>query len=426
MVTPSPVTPPPPPGGPIRPWASLALPDSRLLWLGFVLTQFATQSQQVANLWQVYELTHSALELGLTGLFQAVPLLVIGMFGGALADALDRRWVIYVSQVVRFVAVAVLALVTQLGAAEVWHVYASTLVFTAFGVFDRPARTALTPNVVPRHLLFNAIALQTTGNQLARLVGPALAGGVISVFGLAAMYWLIAGATLLVVALTMMMRTSGQRPVGFSALSVTAMALDGMRFLLSSRVIMGLIALDGALNFFGAFRAVMPIFADQVLGVGAGGLGMLLGAPGIGALLGSLFITSLGDVPWKRRLVMGTSLVYGLCAMPLGYSPWFGVSLLLAGVLGVCDSVGATVRQTTVQVLTPDALRGRVSSAHQMFTMGGPSLGYLQIGVVASIIGAPAALLVGGALCCLTVAAVGAWWRAAGEVSLDPVVELAD
>jgi len=392
-------------------WGALALRDARLLLAGFALTQFGTQAAQVANLWQVYELTKSPLELGLTGLFQAIPLLGVGMFGGALADALDRRLLINVAQVMRFVVIATLAVLTQTGAVEVWHVYASTLLFTGFGLFDRPARASIIPNVVPRALLFNAIGLQTTGNQMARLTGPALAGAAIAGWGLSATYSLVAASALLGIVLMALMGPISQQRAGFSALSVTSMAVDGMRFLLSSPVILGLILLDGALNFFGAFRGVMPILADQVLSVGPEGLGLLLAAPGIGSVLGSLFITGLGQVAWRGRLVMIASVVYGLCCLPLAYSPWFPVSLLLGGVLGFCDAIGATVRQTTVQVLTPDPLRGRVSSAHQVFTMGGPSLGYVQIGLVASVIGAQAALLTGGVLSCIAVVAVAAWWR---------------
>jgi predicted MFS family arabinose efflux permease len=347
----------------------------------------------------VYELTKSPLDLGLTGLFQAIPLLGFGMFGGALADALDRRLLINISQSIRFGVVLVLGLLTQLGTVEVWHVYASTLVFTAFGLFDRPARASIIPNVVPRALLFNAIGLQTTGNQMARLTGPALAGGAIATVGLSATYYLVAASALLAVVLMLMMRPVDQHRVGFSALTVTAMALDGMRFLLASPVILGLILLDGALNFFGAFRGVMPILADQVLGVGPQGLGLLLAAPGVGSVLGSLFVTTLGQVAWRGRLVMGTSIIYGVCCLPLAYSPWFPVSLLLGGVLGFCDSIGATVRQTTVQVLTPDRLRG-------------------QIGLVASVIGAQAALLAGGILCCVAVLAVGVWWRSSSAAAM--------
>lgn len=392
-------------------WGALGLRDARLLLAGFALTQFGTQAAQVANLWQVYELTRSPLELGLTGLFQAIPLLGVGLFGGAMADALDRRLLINVAQAMRFAVVFVLALLTQAGTVEVWHVYASTLLFTGFGLFDRPARASIIPNVVPRALLFNAIGLQTTGNQMARLTGPALAGAAIAGWGLTTTYYLVAASAVLGLVLMALMGPIRQQRAGFSALSVTAMAVDGMRFLFASPVILGLILLDGALNFFGAFRGVMPILADQVLGVGPEGLGLLLAAPGIGSVLGSLFITGLGQVAWRGRLVMGASIVYGLCCLPLAYSPWFPASLLLGGVLGFCDAIGATVRQTTVQVLTPDPLRGRVSSAHQVFTMGGPSLGYVQIGLVASVIGAQAALLVGGILSCIAVVAVGAWWR---------------
>ena len=400
---------------PVRPWASLLDPDYRLLLAGFAGNNLGTNALQVANLWQVYQLSRSALDLGLTGLFQAVPLLTLGLFGGVLADSFDRKKLIVIAQAMRFAVTLALAVLTHFEQAEVWHVYGATMFYTLFGLIDRPARQAIIPNVVPRHYLFNAVALQMTSNQLSRLIGPALAGVLISIIGLTTTYYAIAGSSLLVILFLLMMRTATGRPEGAPQVSMR-MLLEGFQFLWQAPIIMGLIALDCALSFFGAFRTLLPIFAEEVLHVGAAGLGLLYAAPGVGAVAGAAFVMLLGNVNYKGRLVLITTAVYGLVCIPLGYSQWFLLSLALTAALGFLDCVGATVRQTTVQLLTPDALRGRVTSAHQAFSMGAPSLWYLQIGITASIFGAAASLALGGVSCLATVFVIAFWWRKRGAV----------
>ncbi|MEK7217187.1 MAG: MFS transporter [Chloroflexota bacterium] len=404
-------------GGPppvrTKPWAALESPNYLLLWVGFIVTNVGNQALQVANLWQVYELSRSPLELGLTGLFQALPLFIFGVYGGVLADVFERRRLLIISQALRFVAVLLLALLTQLEIAEVWHVYSLTFANTVFGMLDRPARQAIIANVVPREHLFSAVSLQIASTQATRLVGPSIAGVAIAVVGLAATYYAITASVLAAVVLLLVMRVPGVQERVAGGVSFRA-AGEGLRFLLSTPLLVGLIALDAGITFFGSFRPLLPIVAEEILHAGPVGLGALFAAPGVGAVIGSSAVVMMGESRRRGLLVLAGTLLYGLLVMPLGFSQSFLLSLLLAGGLGLFDAFGATVRQTSVQLATPDALRGRVTSVHQMFSMGAPSLGYVQIGVMASLVGEPAALALGGALCMVTAASVLLWWRSRG------------
>lgn len=396
-----------------RPWAALSSPNYLLLWVGFIVVNTGNQALQVANLWQVYELSRSPLELGLTGLFQALPLLIFGVYGGVLADVFERRRLLLASQALRFVAVLLLALLTQFNVAEVWHVYTLTFANTVFGMLDRPARQAIIANVVPREHLFSAVSLQVASVQVTRLVGPSIAGVGIAVVGLAATYHAITLTVVVAVALLLVMRVPGRQERATGGASPRA-ALEGLRFLLNTPLLIGLIALDTGITFFGAFRPLLPIVAEEVLKVGPAGLGALFAAPGLGAVVGSGAVVLMGEHRRQGVLVLAATLLYGLCVIPLGYSQWFLLSLALAGGLGLFDAFGATVRQTAVQLATPDVLRGRVTSVHQMFSMGAPSLGYVQIGIMAAFIGEAAAMALGGTLCLVTAVVVLWWWRRRG------------
>lgn len=392
------------------PWVSLTFREYRLLFAGLCLGQFGMQVFQVATLWQVYELSRSAFEIGLTGLFQALPLFVLGLFGGAVADAVDRKRLIVYTQAGRLAIMIGLTWVTLAGTAEVWHVYAAILLGSALWVFDRPARQSLIPVVVPREYLFNAIGFLTTVNQVSRLVAPSLAGVLIAAFGVGSTYVLVVvsiGAVILVTVPMVLPKSAlDERPE-----MSPRMIVEGFSFLWNNSVLMGLILLDTALTFFGAFRPLMPIFAEEVLHAGPTGLGLLLAAPGAGAVTGAAIVTLMGDRGQRERWVLWGTVLYGLLIVPFGQSQWLAVSMALGFALGLLDAVGATIRQTMVQVLTPDPLRGRVTSIHQMFSMGAPSLGYVQIGITASVLGAGPALVLAGVLVMLCAGAVGLWWR---------------
>jgi MFS family permease len=267
--------------------------------------------------------------------------------------------------------------------------------------------------------MFNAIGFLTTVNQLSRLIAPSLAGVLIAGLGVGSAYVLVVVSIALVILVTVPMALPRSALDERPEMS-PRMIVEGFSFLWNSPILLGLILLDTALTFFGAFRPLMPIFAEEVLHAGPTGLGLLLAAPGAGAVAGAAIVLFLGDRGQRERWVLWATIVYGLLLVPFGESQWLGVSMALGFALGLLDAVGATTRQTMVQVLTPDPLRGRVTSIHQMFSMGAPSLGYVQIGITASVLGTGPALIVAGILVVVCAAAIGFWWRAVSDGSRAP------
>lgn len=379
----------------VRPWASLAFPSYRLLWSASLLSTMGLQMRQFANVWQVYEMTGSPLKLGLTGLFQALPLFTIGLFAGTVTDAVDRRKLLIVSQAINLLLAMVLGLLTLSGRVEVWHIYAVTSLTSAVNVFGQPARVSLISATVPRTHLMNAITLNQVIQQSAQLVGPTLAGLVVAWAGPASAYF--ANATLFIPALAGLaaLRVETPRPTGARGMRFSNV-LEGLNFVRRTPVLVGLILLDTTATLFGSYRALMPVFAKDILHVGPAGLGTLLSAPALGAVLGTIGILSIGNVQRKGLMVLMSTSLYACALVFFGVSHWFGLSLALAGTLGLLDAMGVSVRQTTVQLRTPEHLRGRATSIQQIFAMGAPSLGYLLAGTMASAMGPRLTLFLAG------------------------------
>ena len=373
--------------------------DFRLFYGALVVASLGQQVQNTANLWLIYELTDSPLHLGLLGLSRGVPIIVLSLMGGLVADRVDRRRLIMLTEALMAVVSVALGVLTITGAIAVWHLYAATLLSAALNAVNAPARSALVPNLVPRHHLLNALALNSTVWQTASIVGPALAGLTIAVLGLAASYALTGGAFVLTLGALAIMRVG---PVAARApQSPLKSLIEGLAFVRRRSIILTLLAMDCAATFFGAYRVLMPVFARD-LGVGAEGLGLLLAAPAAGGLLGATIIMSAGNLRYKGLIVASGILAYCAALVLLAVSPWFLLSLLAAGALGLTDSLQATPRSTLIQEITPDELRGRVSSFQTMLTNGVPPLGQTQIGAVAAVIGAPLALI-GGAIACAAI-----------------------
>jgi MFS family permease len=395
---------------PVRPWGSLAYPSYRLLWASLLFSTLAFQMGRMLNLWHVYELSGSALQLGLTGLFQAVPLIVFGLLGGTAADVLNRKLLLLASQAATLVLSLALAALTLADAVQVWHIYAVTAGLTVVNIVDRPARMSIIPALVPQSHLLNAITLHTTVMQLALLLGPLLAGLAITRIGIGDAYLAVALAYLPVIAALALLRVptivAEQRP----RLNLAAM-WEGLRFVTGRQVLLALLLLDTTATFFGGYRALMPIFAEDILRVGPAGFGALMGAPAVGALAGTAVLLGMGRIRRMGLTVILTTALYAGSLALFGASPWFLASLALAGLLGFWDSFGMSIRQTVVQMATPDHLRGRANAILQVFTMGAPSLGYVQAGIMASLLGAPGALVVGAGICGAVVLTVGARWR---------------
>jgi MFS family permease len=357
--------------------------------------------------WQIYDLTGSALALGLSGVFSALPLIPVSLIGGALADAVERRRLMLITAALGMLTVLGLCALTLAGAIEVWHLYAAGFVMTVTGVLDRPSRQSLIPSLVPREHLLNAYTVMTTLGQAGGLVGPMLAGLALALGGPAAGYAVHSVSFLAVVGALVALRVPPVRG-GVRKASLGSIA-EGLRFVGSKQFILGLLGLDVAAMLFGYYQTLLPVVARDVLRVGELGFGVLSAAPAVGSLAGAMLMLTLGTVRKPGWLMLGAVVVYGSALIGLGLSSWFAVALLFAAILGFADAISMAVRQTALQMATPDELRGRVSSAMQISVQGGNSIGAMNLGFGASLLGAGPATALGGVLVILAALLLG--WR---------------
>lgn len=367
-----------------------------LFWSGVILSQIGTRGTVAANLYQVYDLTGSVVQTGLVGAAQAVALLVLSPLGGVYADRMDRRRLLQVAQGASMLVALLLAMLTFSGQAEAWHVVASVLFTTAAATFDQPARQALIPAMVPHEQLPQAIALLNPSRELAILVGPALAGVLIAVGGPGLMYALDAATYAVLVVVLALIRVD-RLTGGGERRSVGASILEGASYVRSRPLIYTLMGLDLSATVFSAYRVLLPALALDVLDVGPTGYGLLSSAPSAGALLATYTIFRVvGRSRRLGRVLLVSLALYGASAVLLAQSPWFGVALLAAMLLGAFDAMATTIRHAAVQIETPDELRGRVSAFYQMSSRGGPAIGDVVVGAAAGVLGPVLALTVGG------------------------------
>ncbi len=385
----------------------------RLLWTIGLLSGSAFQMQQVVNRWLVYELTRDPVQLGLIGAFQAVPLVVLSLFGGAMADKVDRRRLLIVTQAVRTSLALLLLLLAAVGHIQVWHIYLITLMTSSATVFEGPTRQAILPTMVPRSTVTNALVLNASTNQLTRSVGPAIAGLFLAVAAGPALAY---GVNFVLFCLSWLTvwRLKVPHITGDSTRrGVVSMMGQGLSFVRATPVILGLLLLDFCATFFSAYQSLLPVFAKEVLHVGPGGYGALEAAPSIGAFLGSLGVLFLfNGMERKGRAILTAVFLYGLAILSFSLSPVFGVSFLCLVVAGMLDQTAVTMRNSVLLLLTPTELRGRVESIRLIFIQGGPTLGAVQAGFFTSLVGAPITLAVQSGL---VLAAAGIIrWRVPG------------
>jgi MFS family permease len=382
----------------------------RLLWLGLLVSFSGSFMQSAAVLWHVSILVEDdrrALALGLVGLVRVVPIVLCSLISGVAADAFDRRKVMLLTQALMAALAAVLAILTFRGLSVVWPIYLLTAVSSAAGAFDLPARQALTPNLVPREHLPNAVSLNSTMTQTASVLGPALGGLIIASWGLAWVYAFNAASFLMVIAALLAMdRTTptAAAPSDRSQFTLSA-AAEGLRFVFRQPLIRSTMLMDFFATFFSSATALLPIIAQDVLHVGARGYGWLYAAPAVGAVLTSAFM--IGAVNWieRRGLVLIASIaVYGAATIGFGLSTMFAISFFCLAVTGAADTVSMVFRNLIRQLETPDHLRGRMLGVNMVFFMGGPQLGELEAGLVANWLGAVTSVVSGGVGCLLATA----------------------
>jgi len=376
-------------------------------WVGTVLAEVGSRATVAASLFLMYELTNSTAMVGLVGLSQAVALILLSPLGGVLADHLDRRRLLQVTQGVALVVSLALGVVTILGLVLPWHVLLASLLAMAMSMFDRPVRLALTAAIVPRQDLGKALALLNPSREIAILVGPALAGILIAVGGTGVVF-IFAAVTygiliLLLIGIKVTVREKGDRAPFFKSLA------EGVRYVRQRPIIWSLMGLDLSQTLFGAYRVLLPAFALDVLNAGPAGYGLLAAAPSLGALLGTPIIYRLAQRRGSGKIVLLSTMAFGVTCVLFALSPFFALSLVIALGLGFFDALAATIRMSAVQLETPDELRGRVTSLYQLTGRGGPALGDANIGLVASIVGPVIALTAGGLVPIIAAAAVWRW-----------------
>jgi MFS family permease len=381
----------------LAPWASLRYRNySRLFLLSFFATT-AQQMRQAQNFYQVYELSGSAVQLGLTGLAQGIPIFAFGLFGGTLADFFDRKRLLFITTFGNlFVAVA-LGILTLTELIQVWHILLATALTSALNIVLNPTRMALISHLVPRSHLTNAVSLNSSVSQGSHFIGPMLGGlslawmstGNAYLFN--ALFYLPAAAAIFLLNVPVSDKTGREK---FSMASF----LGGVRFLFSEPIILTLVMLDFIVVGVGYYRPLLPVFAKDILFVGPTGFGMLSSAPAVGGIIGTVLLLLIGDVKSKGLLALWSFLAYAAAVGVFAISTSFWLSLLLLGAMGMANSLQAVMRQTTFHLLTPDQVRGRAFAVFNMFSQGANAVGATEVGFMAALLGAPGSLLFGCAV----------------------------
>ena len=368
-----------------------------------MLSTLALHMQTVAVGWQLYALTGSAFDLGLVGLVQFAPTIVLTLVVGQVADRYDRRFVVVICHIAAAGATAVLAWGTFGGWLQRDGILMVMAALGAARAFENPARAALVSGLVPSAMLSRAIAGVTAAGQTARIVGPAL-GGVLYALGPPRLYAIVAVLYLVAGALVAFVR--GARTVRPREEVTTASLFSGIEFILRRRVLLGVLSLDLVAVLLGGATALLPIFARDILGTGPLGLGFLRASPACGALGMSLLLARRPVEHGAGPILFAGVLVFGAATIVFGLSTNFALSLAALAVLGASDLLSVVIRHSLVQLGTPDAMRGRVSAVHSLFTGTSNQLGEFESGLVAALFGAVASVLIGG----VGTVAVAALW----------------
>ncbi len=370
----------------------------------FIAT-LAVQMQSVAVGWQVYAITGNPLDLGLIGLAQFLPFIVLVLPAGQIADRFDRRLILAACYVVEVACAALLLAFTLHGLTQVWPVFSVLVLFGSARAFAMPTSQAITPNLVPRETFGNAVALNSSTFHVATIVGPSL-GGLLYVAGPATVYWIV--TTLLIVSVAFMLAVRLPATIRSTQPATWHTVLEGLRFVRSRPVVLGAISLDLFAVLFGGATAMLPVFARDILATGPEGLGMLRTAPAVGAAVTAALLAFFPLTHFVGRRMFAGVAVFGVAIIVFGLSENFVLSLLALVALGAGDMVSVYVRHMLIQLETPDEIRGRVSAVNAVFIGASNELGEFESGLTAVWFGLVPSVVIGGAA---TIAVAGLWMR---------------
>jgi MFS family permease len=396
------------------------------LWLGLLISIAGSQMQLWALLWHIRTLSNQPIALGAIGLARIIPVIIFSLIGGAVADVLNRRNILFITQTAMALVAFALGWLTLAGHIDLWHIYLLTALQAVAQAFDGPARQALTPNLVPVKDLPNAFSLNSIANQTGSIIGPAISGFIIAAGGLPYVYIINAISFMAVImALFAMGPVEQQKDIATHSNNVVSYSsiAEGVRFILKQPLIFSTMILDFFATFFASANTLMPIIAVDVLHVGAVAYGWLSAAQAVGAIIAALIISQMHEIRRQGRVFISAVVVFGLATVLFGATRLFLIAMLALIIVGAADTVSTIIRNTIRQLATPDYLRGRMTSVNQIFFQGGPQLGEVEAGVVGQLFGAPIAIISGGVGCILAVIWIARRWPQVRKYNGDePVV----
>ena len=383
----------------------------RYLWIGLMISIAGSQMQIWSIFWQIRTLTDQPIALGAVGLARILPVIVFSLIGGVVADTLNRRKLLFFSQSLMALTALALALLTLAQRIQLWQIYLLTAIQAFAVAFDSPARQSLVPNLVPASDLPNAFSMSSLAMHTGAIIGPALSGLVIAYWGQPYTYLFNAISYLAVLlALILMGPVEQQVPTGKRVTISLSSINEGIRFILNQPIILSTMILDFFATFFSSANTLMPIFARDVLKVGAVEYGWLSSAQSIGAVGVALVMSQIGQIRRQGPIFLISVLIFGAATILFGLSKTVGMAMLSLILVGAADALSTIIRNTIRQLQTPDYIRGRMTSVNQIFFMGGPQLGEVEAGVVAQFLGAPLAVISGGVGCILAVGWIVRRW----------------
>ncbi|NOZ26170.1 MAG: MFS transporter [Nitrospirae bacterium] len=382
-----------------RPFPALYVKDFRLFWTAQVISLSGSWMHQMAQGWLIYQLTRSPLYLGIAGAALSLPVLVFTLFGGILADRYSKRNILIVTQTLSILPPLILGTLTYTGAVNVWHAIITAFVLGTINAFDIPARQSFLIEMVGRGNLLNAIALSSAAFNGARALGPLAAGLIISWAGLPACFFINALSFIPVILVLNMMSIKGTVRTG-SSKGFFSEFKEGIHFILKQKDILTLIATITVFSLFGIpFSQFFPVFAEDILGVGARGLGYLMGAAGAGAFSAAMMIAFRGKLRNPRMYMSVAAVVFPSALIAFSLSRSFPLSVVILVTSGWAAVSFLATANSTIQLTVSDSLRGRVMSVYSLVFLGMAPAGSTMIGYIADRIGTPRALTAAGTVC---------------------------
>jgi MFS family permease len=380
-------------------FSSLKNRNFRLLWIGGVLSHIGDDMQIVAVSWLVLLITNSPYLMGVANLFQGLPRLLFSLIGGIIADRVNRHRLLVIYQGIEMLFAFFFAFLVLSGKIQFWQILVLLPIFGFLKAVYQTCRQAYVFDLVGKEELMNALALHSSGMNLARIIGPSLAGILIGIWGVGWCLFINGLSFIAILISFFMMHPPASFKKGLYSSTIFQDLGEAFIYLKQNKTILLMIAAAFSYIVFGLnIQVILPLFAQYVLKVGASGYGFLVGAIGVGAVFGGVFLAGLGDFKAKGYFFLPSSLVYGFLLILFSFSPWFFLSLFILFLVGIAEMFSRTINQTLVQLLSPDELRGRILGVY-MLNQGINPLGGFLMGAGASLLGAPLTSALGAGIC---------------------------